>query len=660
MPIATSGQSENFNGLNKRVSLVQQDRRDLFINTYGRRGTEMTTNYRKFVLMIADIIVILGAFFTSLILKRDFFLSTGDVLVYKTYMPLILLIYLVSFLVFGLYRNMWAYAGLGEYLNVMYANVVAMFGTLLLEQLYLKDLAMSTILIAIVFAFLGTEGIRIAYRVLLHKTKAAIIKEGDLPERRKVLIIGAGLAGKMLINEIKNNRNFHYEVLGLIDDDPVKLHQSIAGVSVIGTTADIPKLVEDLSVDEVVFAIPSLTGEQKKRILEIINTTKVKMKTLPNLSEVISKGIDATAIRDVEITDLLGRKEIEMDVTTMTHYIENKVVLVTGGGGSIGSELCRQIARFRPRQLIIFDIYENNAYDIQNELLRNYPQLNLLTLIGSVRDRRKIFEVFQTYQPELVFHAAAHKHVPLMETSPKEAIKNNVFGTLNVVQAADAVGTGRFILISTDKAVNPTNIMGATKRLGEMIIQTYNQISKQTAFVAVRFGNVLGSNGSVIPLFKKQIQAGGPVTVTHRNITRYFMTIPEAVKLVLTAGSFAQGGEIFVLDMGDPVKIYDLAKNLIRLSGYEPDTDIKVEITGLRPGEKLYEELLMDEEGLTRTANSLIFIGRPGEFNWDSLLEGLKTLRAIIEDETATNEDVKAAMKRIVTTYQESLEAPKA
>lgn len=620
----------------------------------------MTTNYRKFVLMIADLIVILAAFFTSLILKRDFLLSMGDVAAFKTYMPLILVIYLVSFLAFGLYRNMWAYAGLGEYLNVMYANVVAMFGTLLLDQLYLKDLAMSTILIGIVFAFLGTEGIRIAYRVLLHKTKAAIIEDEDEPDRRKVLIIGAGLAGKMLINEIKNNHNFHYEVLGLIDDDPLKLHQSIAGVSVIGTTADIPQLVENLSVDEVVFAIPSLTGEQKRRILEIINTTKVKMKTLPNLSEVISKGIDATAIRDVEITDLLGRKEIEMDVTTMTQYIENKVVLVTGGGGSIGSELCRQIARFRPRQLIIFDIYENNAYDIQNELLRNFPHLNLLTLIGSVRDRRKIFEVFQTYHPDLVFHAAAHKHVPLMETSPKEAIKNNVFGTLNVVQAADAAGTDRFILISTDKAVNPTNIMGATKRLGEMIIQTYDQISKQTAFVAVRFGNVLGSNGSVIPLFKKQIQAGGPVTVTHRNITRYFMTIPEAVKLVLTAGSFARGGEIFVLDMGDPVKIYDLAKNLIRLSGFEPDTDIKVEITGLRPGEKLYEELLMDEEGLTRTPNSLIFIGRPGEFNWDSLLEGLKTLRTLIEDETATNEDVKAAMKRIVPTYQESLEAPKA
>lgn len=613
-------------------------------------------NYRKYVLMIADILIIIAAYLVALIFKKDFAVSGSDVAYFKVYMPFIVLIYWGSFMLFGLYRNMWAYAGLSEYLNVMYANMVAVFCAILLDQLLFNDITMATIIIGAVFAFLGTEGIRIAYRLVLSRTKAPIIRQ----EIRKTnaLIIGAGLAGKLLINEINNNHNLSYDILGLIDDDPAKLHQSISGVSVIGSTKDIPRLVNDLSVDEVIFAIPSLTGEQKKRILAIINETKVKMKTLPNLSEIINKGLDVSAIRDVEITDLLGRKEIEMDVTSMTEYIEGKVVLISGGGGSIGSELCRQIAMFRPRQLIIFDIYENNAYEIQNELLRSYPQLNLLTLIGSVRDRRKVFDVFKTYRPDIVFHAAAHKHVPLMETSPKEAIKNNVFGTLNMVQAAHEMKTERFILISTDKAVNPTNIMGATKRLCEMIIQTYDRTSEHTSFVAVRFGNVLGSNGSVIPLFKNQIRDGGPVTVTHRNITRYFMTIPEAVKLVLTAGSFANGGEIFVLDMGEPVKIYDLAKNLIRLSGYEPETDIKIEITGLRPGEKLYEELLMSEEGLTRTQNSLIHIGKPSQFNWETLLEGLTRLKQIVEDDSATSQDVKTVMKSIVPTYQYTQEGP--
>lgn len=610
-----------------------------------------STNYRKYVLMIADIIIISMAFFAALILKRDFSLTTSDLVYFKVNIPFLLVIYMTSFLGFGLYRNMWAYAGLQEYLNVMYANIVAMFGSILIDQLYFKGVTFSTILMGVIFTFVGTVGIRIAYRVVLHKTKAPI-SEAD-GTAKKALIIGAGLAGKLLINEIHNNPNFNYEVMGLIDDDPTKLHQSISSVSVIGSTLDIPKLVDDLMIDEIIFAIPSLSGEQKKRILEIINQSKVRMKTLPNLSEVISKGIDVSAIRDVEITDLLGRKEIEMDVTSMKEYIENKVILVTGGGGSIGSELCRQIADFRPKQLIIFDIYENNAYNIQIELLRKYPQLNLEVLIGSVRDSKKINDVFNKYQPDLVFHAAAHKHVPLMETSPKEAIKNNVFGTLNVVRAAAKFKTARFILISTDKAVNPTNVMGATKRLCEMIIQTYNRATKDTAFVAVRFGNVLGSNGSVIPLFKKQIQEGGPVTVTHRNITRYFMTIPEAVKLVLTAGSFAKGGEIFVLDMGEPVKIYDLAQNLIRLSGYEPNVDIKIEVTGLRPGEKLYEELLMSEEGLTKTKNSLIFIGKPSAFDMEEMHLNLITLKNIIEDDTVTNQEIKDIIKTIVPTYKE-------
>lgn len=608
-----------------------------------------TTNYRKYILMIADIMIIAGAYFLAIVLQKEFLISVTDLSAFKSYMPFFVLIYLMCFVGLGLYKNMWAYAGLVEYINVMYANIAAYFGIIILDQGMKYPISTSTIIIGTVFTVLGSEGIRIAYRIIMNRSRGGIIEKSE--QRTNTLIIGAGMAGKLLIQEINHNSNFNYEILGLIDDNRNKLHQSISGVSVLGTTADIPRLVNELGIDEVIFAIPSLSGEQKKRILTILNETKVRMKTLPNISEIINKGIDISTIRDVEITDLLGRKEIELDLTSMSEYIDGKVILITGGGGSIGSELCRQIARFRPKQLIIFDIYENNAYDIQLELLHNYPQLNLLTLIGSVRDRKKVFEVFQTYKPDLVFHAAAHKHVPLMETSPKEAIKNNVFGTLNLVQAADANGTDRFLLISTDKAVNPTNIMGATKRLCEMIIQTYNQSSKHTCYVAVRFGNVLGSNGSVIPLFKRQIKEGGPVTVTHRDITRYFMTIPEAVKLVLTAGSFASGGEIFVLDMGEPVKIYDLAKNLIRLSGYEPDVDIKIKVTGLRPGEKLYEELLMSEEGLTKTKNSLIFIGQPTEFKWQSLIVSLNELIRLVYDEDISDEAIKAEMRKIVDTY---------
>ncbi|MFZ2258200.1 MAG: nucleoside-diphosphate sugar epimerase/dehydratase [Clostridiaceae bacterium] len=608
-----------------------------------------TTNYRKFILMIADIIVIAAGFFLAIVLQEEFLVTVKDLSDFKIYIPFFILIYLIAFVGLGMYKNMWAYASMIEYLNVMYANVGAFFGVIILDQAVRYSIRTSTIIIAAVFVFLGTEGIRVAYRVVMNKSKTAF---NDKPENKtNTLIIGAGMAGKLLINEVIHNSNLNYVIKGLIDDNRSKLYQNISGVTVLGTTEDIPKLVEELDIDEVIFAIPSLSGEQKKRILNILNKTKVKMRTLPNISEIINKGIDISTIRDVEITDLLGRKEIELDLTLMNQYIEGKVVLISGGGGSIGSELCRQIAGFRPKQLIIFDIYENNAYDIQLELVHNFPQLDLVTLIGSVRDRKKVFEVFQLYKPNLVFHAAAHKHVPLMETSPKEAIKNNVFGTLNFVQAADEYETERFLLISTDKAVNPTNIMGATKRVCEMIIQTYNQISKHTCYVAVRFGNVLGSNGSVIPLFKRQIKEGGPVTVTHREITRYFMTIPEAVKLVLTAGSFASGGEIFVLDMGEPVKIYDLAKNLIRLSGYEPDVDIKIKVTGLRPGEKLYEELLMSEEGLTTTPNSLIFIGKPTDFNWETLMVSLNELIKTVFEDNTTDEEIKIQMKKIVQTY---------
>ncbi len=607
------------------------------------------TNYRKTVLFIADIIIVIGSFLMALLLKKEFMLQATDLVNFRSQIFIIAIIYVVAFIFFGLYRNMWAYAGLNEYISLMYANIVAFFGTIIFDQVFETEFSITTIIIGAMISFFMTEGIRIAYRIVINKKKPPLTAPEK--DRKNVLIIGAGLAGKLLINEIKNNRNMRYDILGLIDDDVKKYGQSISGVSVVGTTEDIPKLVEELNVHEVIFAIPSLTGEQKKRILNTINSTSVKMKTLPNISEIINKGLDINTIRDVEITDLLGRKEIVINKPEMLGYIEGKTVLVTGGGGSIGSELCRQIAEYKPKKLIILDIYENNAYEIENELKSNFKQLDLLTLIASVRDRKKIYEIVENNKPDIIFHAAAHKHVPLMETSPEEAIKNNVFGTLNMVQAANEFGVKRFILISTDKAVNPTNIMGATKRVCEMIIQTYDKISTTCEYVAVRFGNVLGSNGSVIPLFKKQIAQGGPVTVTHRDITRFFMTIPEAVQLVLTAGSMAKGGEIFVLDMGEPVKIYDLAQNLIRLSGLEPDVDIKIEVTGLRPGEKLYEELLMAEEGLTKTDNELIFIGKPHSFNWDELLPKLQKLRDVAIDTNATKEDIKLEMSKIVDTY---------
>lgn len=607
------------------------------------------TNYRKTVLFIADIIIVIGSFLMALLLKKEFMLQATDLVNFRSHIFIIAIIYVVAFIFFGLYRNMWAYAGLNEYISLMYANIVAFFGTIIFDQVFETEFSITTIIIGAMISFFITEGIRIAYRIVINKKKPPLTAPEK--DRKNVLIIGAGLAGKLLINEIKNNRNMRYDILGLIDDDVKKYGQSISGVSVVGTTEDIPKLVEELNVHEVIFAIPSLTGEQKKRILNTINSTSVKMKTLPNISEIINKGLDINTIRDVEITDLLGRKEIVINKPEMLGYIEGKTVLVTGGGGSIGSELCRQIAEYKPKKLIILDIYENNAYEIENELKSNFKQLDLLILIASVRDRKKIFEIVENNKPDIIFHAAAHKHVPLMETSPEEAIKNNVFGTLNMVQAANEFGVKRFILISTDKAVNPTNIMGATKRVCEMIIQTYDKISTTCEYVAVRFGNVLGSNGSVIPLFKKQIAQGGPVTVTHRDITRFFMTIPEAVQLVLTAGSMAKGGEIFVLDMGEPVKIYDLAKNLIRLSGLEPDVDIKIEVTGLRPGEKLYEELLMAEEGLTKTDNELIFIGKPHSFNWDELLPKLQKLRDVAIDTNATKEEIKLEMSKIVDTY---------
>lgn len=464
----------------------------------------------------------------------------------------------------------------------------------------------------------------------------------------KAMVVGAGSAGAIVVHELLSTDKITYTPVCLVDDDPGKLHTKLEGVEVVGSTQDIPRIVDEYGIEEILIAMPSALKSQINRIHEVCVSTGRKVKILPGIYQFISGEAMVEKMRPVQITDLLGREQVKVNLGEILKSIEGRVVLVTGGGGSIGSELCRQIATHKPKQLIIFDIYENNAYDIQQELLRNVPGLNLLVLIGSVRDSRKVENVFAKYRPEIVFNAAAHKHVPLMETSPNEAVKNNVFGTLNVARCADKYGADIFVQISTDKAVNPTNVMGATKRLCEMIVQAIGRESKHTKFVAVRFGNVLGSNGSVIPLFKKQIESGGPVTVTHKDIIRYFMTIPEAVSLILQAAAYAENGQIFVLDMGEPVRIYDLAVNLIRLSGFEPGVDIKIEITGLRPGEKLFEERLMAEEGLQRTSNGLINIARPILFDEANFFEKLSDL---YEAAYAETDDMKSLVSELVPTY---------
>ena len=452
----------------------------------------------------------------------------------------------------------------------------------------------------------------------------------------------------MLIREFADSRYLSGKIVCLIDDNPSKHSKILAGVPIVGDRYSIPEMIKRYAIDRIIYAIPSSDAKTRRDILKICSTTKCEVQTIPGMYQLINEDVSVSKLKKVEIQDLLGREPIQINIDEIRKYISGKVIMVTGGGGSIGSELCRQIAKSNPKQLLIFDIYENNAYDIQMELKRKYPALDLVVLIGSVRNTARLDVVLGKYRPEIVFHAAAHKHVPLMEDSPNEAIKNNVFGTYKMAQAAVKYGVKKFVLISTDKAVNPTNIMGASKRLCEMVVQMMNRES-DTEFVAVRFGNVLGSNGSVIPLFEKQIAQGGPVTVTHPDITRFFMTIPEAVSLVLQAGYYAKGGEIFVLDMGEPVKIDSMARDLIRLSGFEPDVDIAVVYTGLRPGEKLYEELLMEEEGLQDTENKLIHIGKPIEMDDEKFKEQLKRLEAAYKTEAGNMKDIVA---EIVPTYK--------
>ena len=492
-----------------------------------------------------------------------------------------------------------------------------------------------------------TSCIRFGYRILrLINSKRTEISEKN--RRVNVMVIGAGAAGNMILKEMESSSYLNLQAKCIIDDQPGCHGKMLRGVPIVGGRDKILEAVPHYGIDEIILAIPSAGVQVRKEILDICKETGCKLRIVPGMYQLVNGEVSVSKLKEVEIEDLLGRETIRINTEEVLGYVSGKTILVTGGGGSIGSELCRQIASHNPKQLIIVDIYENNAYQIQQELIRKYPDLNLLVLIASVRNTNRINSIFEQYRPNIVYHAAAHKHVPLMETSPNEAIKNNVMGTYRTAMAADRYGAEKFVLISTDKAVNPTNVMGASKRICEMVVQMMNQKSK-TNFVAVRFGNVLGSNGSVIPLFKQQIAEGGPVTVTHPDIIRYFMTIPEAVSLVLQAGAYAKGGEIFVLDMGKPVKIVDLATNLIKLSGYKPGEDIEIKFTGLRPGEKMYEELLMDEEGLKKTDNKLIFIGKPIDFEASVFEKQLEKLIADAKKETA---DIRSEIKEIVPTYQ--------
>ena len=603
----------------------------------------------------------------SILIMLDFLLITLSNLIsidiiLKHYLPYkniygtiysILIVYsiisLVSIYYFNGYSSLWRYAEIDEVIIIAKAcivNTVLLIGVVLLMKLpipfyfYYINYIMNVAIIC---------GIRIVYRYLRH-CRLRKISSSDVS---RVLIIGGGNGGSMVINELYNNPQLNKVPVAIVDDDRSKIGRIMHGVPILDSTYEIESIVKKMKIDEIIFAIASINNERKQEILKICNQTKCRVRTIPGIYEIIDGKVDIKKIRDVEIKDLLGRKPVEVNLNEISRYITDKVVLVTGGGGSIGSELCRQIAANNPKMLIIVDIYENNAYEIEQELIRLYKgNINLKTIIASIRDVKRMDRIFEQYNPNVVFHAAAHKHVPLMEVSPGEAIKNNVFGTKNIAELSHKYGVSRFVLISTDKAVNPTNIMGATKRAAEMIIQTMNECSK-TEFVAVRFGNVLGSNGSVIPLFKKQIEEGGPITVTHPEIIRYFMTIPEAVQLVIQAGSMAKGGEIFILDMGQPVKILDLATNLIKLSGLEPGKDIKINYSGLRPGEKLYEELLMAEEGIIDTQHEKIFIGKPIELDKDFLYTKLDELKERVHNEDV--DSIESLMKEIVTTYKKEI-----
>lgn len=600
---------------------------------------------RAIMLAAADALIVILSAVLSLKLRFNFYMVPDlfwNPLFYCIPVDIVIAVCVLRF--FRLYNRVWSYASVEESISIFKASVCIEFLFIVYRTLFQIPTPRSFYIFDGVLIFLLFLAARFSRRI----QKQLFPGKTTDRVRKRTMLVGAGSAASILIQETQRESNSERNIVCIVDDNKNKKGKYLRNVPIVGTREDIPSMVQRYKIDEIIIAIPSATGEDIKGILEFCHETNAQVRILPAIAKGFTESV-AGLVREVRYEDLLGRAPVKVNQTGIGEFISGKTVLVTGGGGSIGSELCRQIVKYKPGRLIIFDIYENNAYDIQMELQRHYPELDIIALIGSVRDYDRLEKMFREYRPQIIYHAAAHKHVPLMEVSPNEAIKNNCLGTLNVAKLADEYSAEKFTLISTDKAVRPTNIMGATKRICEMIIQSYAKKSTHTQYAAVRFGNVLGSNGSVIPLFLKQIDEGGPVTVTHKEITRFFMTIPEAVSLVLQASLFATGGEIFVLDMGKPVKIYELAENLIRMKGYKPNQDIMIEIVGLRPGEKLYEEILMDEEGLTKTANEMIFVGHPIAMDEDQFFDQLDDLIRYAE---TNGEHIKERTAQLCTTYR--------
>ena len=609
------------------------------------RLLNLSRRKKNLILLLVDISIIVLVYTTLALLNVDNANLTIGAL---ANIVISIITYVLLLKLNNMYSCIWINAGAYELTKTMVASISACILVTLITLIIPNTISVVGNILAGIIIMIGLTGVRLSLRVL---TRSLTYSVADRTKGKyNILIIGAGDCASTIISEIRKEKSNDYNIIGIIDDDEAKLNTLLNGVKVLGNRDNIVEIVERENIDQILFAIAKINGQEKTTILDICSKTKAKVKVIPGYYQLLEEGISINKMRDVDLRDLIGREEVKLDKSDIEKYIKNKVVLVTGGGGSIGSELCRQIAKFNPKLLLILDIYENNAYDLQNELSYKEPELNKKVIIASVRDKARLSQIISAYKPNIIFHAAAHKHVPLMEDNPSEAIKNNVIGTLNMAQLASQYKVEKFVLISTDKAVNPTNVMGATKRLCEMIVEAVNhERGNKTEFVAVRFGNVLGSNGSVIPLFKRQIKNGGPVTLTHKDITRYFMLIPEVAQLVLQAGAYAKGGEIFVLDMGKPVKIYDLAQNLIRLSGYIPNKDIKIEITGLRPGEKLYEELLMNNDNLTKTAHNKIFIDKPETIPLNKIIKQIDDLLFVAK--IGNKNMLKDKLKEIVPTY---------
>lgn len=614
-----------------------------------RNHLSVSYEMRMMIMLFLDVLTIINSYFVGLWARFDFtwsIMSASGYMNKSCYFVLVILLVTISLYLYNrLYHSVWRYASFPELAKIIKTYILVGIVAVIVNWFPMFTIPRGSLLIGYILQFICCVAIRFGYRGIRHLLYS---REIIRSEGKRVLVIGAGQTAQEMIKDIRTGHLDEYNVIALVDDNPIKKGKELEGIRIIGNRFDIPKIVKDRKIEKIIFAISHISPTDRKEILNICKETECELLILPGLYEIYSGEVSVNRLKHVEIGDLLGRDEIRVNNDQIFQAISGKRIMVTGGGGSIGSELCRQIAKAKPAMLIIFDIYENSTYSIQQELRRSYPELNLVTLIGDVSDRNRITSVLEKYRPSVIYHAAAHKHVPLMEDSPNEAIKNNVIGTLIICEEAVKAGVERFLLISTDKAVNPTNIMGASKRLCEMIIQMMSRRDTNCVFMAVRFGNVLGSNGSVIPLFKQQIKEGGPVTVTDPNIIRYFMTIPEAVSLVLQASYYAKGGEIFVLDMGQPVRIDDMARNLIKLSGLKPDIDIKIEYTGLRSGEKLYEELLMDEEGMTKTENDLIYIGHPLKMD-DTEFE--KQLQMLDEESHKEVQNIESVVEKVVPTY---------